>query len=201
MSANSESSASNQKPNKTSTRKYFTAEEDIKLLELIKKYNFDWKKISNEMNNRTVRQCKDRYHHYLSPDICREKWTHDEDNLLLSTVEAQGKKWKLFENIFTGRTEIDIRNRYNILMRRINKETQKPEINPCNEQYINEKKEDNFVYPINTSQSENIEKQQDNEKETDLFIEDLEVNDMDKVFGMDLGINSFDDFLSELYFY
>lgn len=201
MSANSESSASNQKPSKTSNRKYFTAEEDIKLLELIKKYNFDWKKISNEMNNRTVRQCKDRYHHYLSPDIYREKWTHDEDNLLLSTVEAQGKKWKLFENIFTGRTEIDIRNRYNILMRRINKETKKPEINPCNEQYIIEKKEDNFVYPINTSQSENIEKQQDNEKETDLFIEDLEVNDMDKVFGMDLGINSFDDFLSELYYY
>jgi hypothetical protein len=38
--------------------------------------------------------------------------------LLEEYVAEHGKKWKLFEEFFPGRTEISIKNRYNVLLRR-----------------------------------------------------------------------------------
>lgn len=102
-------------------RKCFTPDEDARLLLLINKYRYNWKKISKEMKNRSVRQCKERFHHYLSPNIKHDNWTQEEDILLLKTVDSFGKRWKIFELIFKGRTEISIRNRYNVLIRKINK--------------------------------------------------------------------------------
>ena len=96
----------------------FTKEEDERLLALVEKYPDNWKSIAREMGNRSVRQCKERYNHYLSPSIKREEWTKEEDDILLLKVSDHGKRWKLFEYFFKGRTEIDIRNRYNVLMRR-----------------------------------------------------------------------------------
>ena len=89
-------------------RKLFTLEEDQKLIELYGKYRDNWKLISKEMKNRSVRQCKDRYYHYLSPFIMKREWTIDEDILLLLSIQKYGKKWKTLEFLFPGRTEIDI---------------------------------------------------------------------------------------------
>lgn len=100
-------------------RKLFTLEEDQKLIELVEKYKDDWGKISSEMKNRSVRQCKERYLHYLSPNIIKRDWTPEEDMLLLFNIQKYGKAWKKLEILFPGRTEIDIRNRFNILFRRI----------------------------------------------------------------------------------
>lgn len=103
------------------SRRTFTIDEDKKLLELVTKYKENWKEISREMKSRNIRQCKERYFHYLSPNINHEKWREDEDSLLLKYVEMYGKKWKNFENYFNGRTEIDIRNRFYVLSRLIKK--------------------------------------------------------------------------------
>ena len=88
------------------------------LLKLVDKYHCDWKKISFEMKNRNIRQCKERYYHYLSPNIKSDIWTPDEDIILLKMIDQHGRKWKYFENIFSGRTEINIRNRYYVLSRK-----------------------------------------------------------------------------------
>ena len=97
----------------------FTPQEDEELLKLTRKYKENWKRISEEMGNRSVRQCKERYKHYLSPQIKHDEWTLDEDMLLLSSIEKHGKKWKVLEKFFKGRTEIDIRNRFYVLTRKI----------------------------------------------------------------------------------
>lgn len=123
---------------RTCVRLPFTPEEDQKLLEVIsnstksdsrqksnltarKEQSINWKKVSNQMGDRTVRQCKERYFHYLSPTINKKEWTNEEDSLLMSSVARLGKRWKVFERLFTKRTEIDIRNRYYVLQRRITK--------------------------------------------------------------------------------
>lgn len=106
------------------SRRVFTEDEDKKLLELIDKYKDNWKKISYEMKDRNIRQCKERYFHYLSPDIKHDHWTSEEDAILLMNVKIQGKRWKLLENYFPGRAEVDIRNRFYVLMRTINKNIQ-----------------------------------------------------------------------------
>lgn len=103
-------------------RNCFTHDEDRKLLFWIEKLNYNWKKIALEMKDRSVRQCKERYYHYLSPSIKKGKWSNEEDELLFSAIEKHGKRWKIIERMFDGRTEIDIRNRYNVLMRKKKKE-------------------------------------------------------------------------------
>jgi hypothetical protein len=82
----------------------------------------DWSIIADQMEGRTPRQCKERWTHYLSPSITRESWLPNEDDLLLELVNEHGRKWKTFERSFPGRTDINIKNRYNVLTRRKAKE-------------------------------------------------------------------------------
>lgn len=86
----------------------------------------NWKKVSKEMGNRTPRQCKERYLHYLSPRINKNIWTSEEDSKLISEVSRLGKRWKILEKFFKDRTEIDIRNRFHVLQRRLSKAARSP---------------------------------------------------------------------------
>lgn len=177
-------------------RKCFTPDEDARLLLLINKYRYNWKKISNDMKNRSVRQCKERFHHYLSPNIKHDNWTQEEDILLLKTVDSFGKRWKIFELIFKGRTEISIRNRYNVLIRKINK-------NSKIEKILNEpRKESSNVHTI-TNNSKIAEKldiksnqtkkelTDKNEKEQQHNIFDILDDEFD--YLSDFSYNIFDD--------
>lgn len=98
---------------KRSNKLKFTSDEDKKLLNLVKKYGeHNWKRVSSEIEGRNVRQCRDRYRHYLSPNINQSSWNDDEDNLLIKKVEELGFRWKKLEKFFVDRNEIQIRNRY-----------------------------------------------------------------------------------------
>lgn len=105
----------------------FTYKEDKLLLKLVSTYgDKDWQAISLLMKknnfNRNVRQCKDRYFHYLDPKIStNSEWTKEQDELLLKKVEELGNKWKSMEKLFPGRTEIALRNRYKLLLRKESK--------------------------------------------------------------------------------
>lgn len=135
--------ASLHKKRKTNQRIPFTSDEDEKLMKIIRNIlksdlistnsnsssnsitnvddSINWMKVSRLMGNRTARQCKERYLHYLSPKINKNKWTSEEDSKLLSEVSRIGKRWKILEKYFNDRTEIDIRNRFYVLQRRISK--------------------------------------------------------------------------------
>ncbi|KAK8895139.1 hypothetical protein M9Y10_023581 [Tritrichomonas musculus] len=98
---------------KRSNKLKFTSDEDKKLLNLVKKYGeHNWKRVSSEIEGRNVRQCRDRYRHYLSPNINQSSWNDDEDNLLIKKVAELGFRWKQLEKFFVDRNEIQIRNRY-----------------------------------------------------------------------------------------
>ena len=99
-------------------RSHFTKEEDEKLKELVSMYgDDDWARISNEMNGRSTRQCRERWNNNLSPQIVKRKWTREEEAMLLNLVDKIGLKWKSMEQVFPGRTSISIKNRYNCLKR------------------------------------------------------------------------------------
>lgn len=105
-------------------KNYFTEEEDklvLKFVCLLGKNN--WAGVAalmkNHGYNRNARQCRDRYFHNLDPRINNDSdWTKEEDDLLIKKVEEEGKRWKSFERYFTGRTEVGLRNRYHILIRK-----------------------------------------------------------------------------------
>lgn len=100
-------------------RKYFSKEEDQKLIELVAKYGKDWVLIAEKMPERCIRQCRDRYEFYLDPNLNVEPFTLEEDKLLLHTIEISGKMWSQIANFFPGRTVIMLKNRYNQLIKSI----------------------------------------------------------------------------------
>ena len=101
-------------------RKHFSKEEDEKLRKLVEKYGtFDWKIISQEMTNRSVRQCRERWENNLSNTIIKKKWTPEEERLLQVKVQEVGQKWKYLQQFFPGRTQYDIRNHWTCLLRKL----------------------------------------------------------------------------------
>jgi hypothetical protein len=62
------------------------------------------------MPGRTVRQCRDRWNHYLAPDTKVAEWSPDEDRVLLEHIRLFGKRWSKLTPLFPGRTGIAIRN-------------------------------------------------------------------------------------------
>lgn len=96
----------------------FTQEEDNKLVSLVQIYGQNWQKISIEMGNRNVRQCKERYENYLSPNVNRSQFTEEEDRLLLEKYRILGPKWVTIAKLFKGRTDSAIKSRFLLLKRR-----------------------------------------------------------------------------------
>ena len=104
---------------KTHKRKNFTHDEDEKLRKLVGQYGEDnWRIISSCMPSRNVRQCRERWLKYSSPNVCTSKWTQEEDYLLIQKRQELGPKWKDIAAFFHGRTDINIKSRFNVLKRR-----------------------------------------------------------------------------------
>ena len=100
-------------------RKSFSPKEDERLKMLVAKYGTDnWAAIEKEMPGRNVRQCRERYKHYLSPEVSQQPWTQEEDELLLAKVSEIGSKWVAISKFFHNRTDINVKNRWVVLMRR-----------------------------------------------------------------------------------
>jgi hypothetical protein len=107
-------------------RHHFLEHEDELLRELVEDFGEDdWPAIAEELPGRSPRQCKERWNHYLSPHVVQGTWTVEEDELLLGLVEKNGTKWKTLEHYFVGRTDTNIKNRYNVLTRREAKRARK----------------------------------------------------------------------------
>lgn len=105
-------------------KKSFSAEEDKCLLTIVNWVGEkNWVMISmlmKQMNyDRNARQCRDRYFHYLDPKIDNKtEWSKEEEELLMKCVEKHGKKWKMMEKILPGRSEVSLRNRYHLVVRK-----------------------------------------------------------------------------------
>jgi hypothetical protein len=98
----------------------FTQAEDFALMELVKKYGeMDWCQIAAQMQGRNVRQCRDRWSNYLSPQVANGPWTQEENSLLIEKVRVLGPRWTKISPFFQGRTEINIRNHWMIISRTI----------------------------------------------------------------------------------
>lgn len=179
----------------------FTIEEDNMLLSLVDKFGDNkWSLISSIMkqNNydRNIRQCKDRYFHYLDPKINNNlNWTENDDELLLKFVQKYGKKWKLCENFFPGRTEVSIRNRYQLINRKIvraEKIKVRKQINSLQQNYIKTCKSIINNYIKNESKSTKNSK---NDKRTNDIANESKKN-IDDIFDfITFPENEFDDML------
>lgn len=111
---------SRQKPVRRKSK--FTREEDEQLSKLIARYgSSNWDLIASKMPNRNARQCRDRWYYSVSPDVSKEPWSQDEDQLLLWAYSKLGPKWVQISRCFRNRTDTHIKNRWLVLQRRFRK--------------------------------------------------------------------------------
>jgi hypothetical protein len=103
------------------SRQKFSPDDDEAIRQLVSVHQGDWQAIADELGNRGARQCKERWKHYLSPALTHEAWSRQEDDMLDQMVREMGKGWKVLEQFFPGRTDVSLKNRYNLLVRKKNK--------------------------------------------------------------------------------
>ncbi|EAX95430.1 Myb-like DNA-binding domain containing protein [Trichomonas vaginalis G3] len=94
--------------------------EDAALQSLVKKYgDADWSAIANALRTKNSRQCHDRWFYYLSPKLNRNPFTEEEDNKLIQLEKKYGQHWVKIAKHFSGRTDTQIKNRWNVIKRRL----------------------------------------------------------------------------------
>ena len=101
------------------SRSRFRPEEDEAIRKAIEEHGrIAWSRIASILPNRTARQVRERWLNYLTPDVSHAPWTEEEDMELLQTVSELGRAWSLVAKKFAGRTDVTVKNRYKLLMRR-----------------------------------------------------------------------------------
>ena len=96
----------------------FTAEEDAALLKLVQQFGAkDWIKISSLIGTRNPRQCRERFKNYLNPELRKDQWTKEEDELLERKFKEYGAKWNKISKFFVNRSDNALRNRWMMIAR------------------------------------------------------------------------------------
>ena len=103
---------------KLATTYYWTPEEDEKLLQWVQEHGAkDWRLLAEKLPGRDRRQCRNRWHDKVNPDINGGPWSEDEDKILMDNHKTLGSKWSKYRTLLPGRTYQAIGNRWKSLMR------------------------------------------------------------------------------------
>ena len=52
-----------------------------------------WASIGAHVEGRSGKQCRERWHNHLSPDVSKSEWTAEEDAAIVSKVHELGTRW------------------------------------------------------------------------------------------------------------
>jgi hypothetical protein len=78
-------STSNNGASKAVRRMVWSASEDLQLSTLVDQYGAkQWSLIAQHMPGRIGKQCRERWHNHLNPEVTKESWTAQEDAQILS---------------------------------------------------------------------------------------------------------------------
>jgi hypothetical protein len=92
----------------------FTEAEDQTILDFVRANGAkNWNFVASELENRTPKQCRERWHNHLDPSIQKGPWSPDEDQVLAEKQAVLGNKWAEIARFLPGRTDTLVKNRWN----------------------------------------------------------------------------------------
>jgi hypothetical protein len=83
-----------------------------------------WTKIANTIKSdlgiegKTGKQCRERWHNHLDPQVKKELWTPEEEAKIFELQKQFGNKWSEIASFVPGRTENSVKNCFYSAVRR-----------------------------------------------------------------------------------
>ena len=97
----------------------WTEEEDAALKALVKKHGrTKWSFIGKFLPGRVGKQCRERWHNHLNPDLNKRAWTEDEEKLIVEQRAKLGNRWARIARMLPGRSDNDVKNRWYASLRK-----------------------------------------------------------------------------------